>query len=56
MREKGDPIGKVSENMREERKQWKENTNCFDDPICSEMCLDVCIDYNNKWGAYHDNA
>jgi uncharacterized Fe-S cluster-containing radical SAM superfamily protein len=48
MREQGDAIGKVSPNMREERKEWSENHDCFSDPICSKNCLDVCIDFNNK--------
>jgi len=48
MREGGDPIGKVSDNMRQERKEWSKTHDCLNDPICKEMCLDVCIDYNNK--------
>jgi len=48
MREQGNPIGKVGHNMREERKEWSENYDCFSDPICSKNCLDVCIDFNNK--------
>lgn len=53
MREKGRPIGRVSSNMREERKLWSENHNCFTDPICRKNCLDVCIDYNNKYRDFH---
>lgn len=48
LREGGDPIGKVGPNMREERRQWAENHDCAADPICSTMCLDVCVDYCNK--------
>ncbi len=48
MREGGDPIGKVSSDMRGERKEWSETHDCMKDPICKEMCLDVCIYYNNK--------
>lgn len=48
MREGGNPIGKVGPNMRQERADWIESHNSFNDPICREMCLDVCIDYNNK--------
>lgn len=48
MREHGDPIGRVSENMREERAAWSRNHNCYKDPICKKNCLDVCIDYNNR--------
>lgn len=49
MREKGEPIGKVSENMRKERIEWFKNHNCYEDDICRKNCLDVCIDYNNKY-------
>ncbi|MHA2063474.1 MAG: radical SAM protein [Candidatus Thorarchaeota archaeon] len=47
LREGGDPIGKVGPDMRKERAEWCENHNTQEDPICSENCLDVCIDYNN---------
>ena len=48
MREGCEPIGKVSENMREERIQYFLNHNTFNDNICKQNCLDVCVDYNNK--------
>lgn len=48
MREFGEPIGKLSSGMREERLKWYQNHNCFNDNICRQNCLDVCIDYNNK--------
>ena len=48
MREGGDPIGRVGPNMRAERKAWIESHDCSVDPICSGMCLDVCVDYCNK--------
>lgn len=48
MREYGDPVARVSENMRRERKMWYESHNTFNDPICRQNCLDVCVDYNNK--------
>ncbi|MCK5017491.1 MAG: radical SAM protein [Candidatus Peribacteraceae bacterium] len=48
MREGGAPIGKVSGDMREERGKWYQDHDCFNDNICRENCLDVCIDYNNK--------
>lgn len=53
MREKGKAIGKVSDNMRKERKEWFEKHDCFKDKICRENCLDVCIDYNNKYRDCH---
>lgn len=48
MREKGEPIGIVSDSMRKERAMWHKEHDCHNDPICSKMCLDVCRDYNNK--------
>ena len=53
MREKGNAIGRVSENMRAERNQWFEEHDCFKDRICRENCLDVCIDYNDKYRDCH---
>lgn len=52
MREGGDPIGNVSNNMREERKIWSENHDTHCDKICKNNCLDVCIDYNNKFNRF----
>jgi molybdenum cofactor biosynthesis enzyme MoaA len=49
MREQGNPIGKVGDNIREERKEWFLNHNCYEDKICQNNCLDVCVEYNNKW-------
>ena len=49
MREQGQPIGKVGKNMRSERKAWFEKHNCNKDLICRNNCLDVCIDYANKY-------
>lgn len=48
LREGGDPIGKVGPNMRAEREQWATDHDCSKDPICSNMCLDVCVDYCNR--------
>jgi molybdenum cofactor biosynthesis enzyme MoaA len=53
MREGGDPIGQVGENMRQERLEWINNHDTHCDPICKKNCLDVCIDYNNKYRKYH---
>ena len=53
MREMGSPIGKVGANMRQERADWSENHNCYNDAICRNNCLDVCIDYNNAYKSYH---
>jgi MoaA/NifB/PqqE/SkfB family radical SAM enzyme len=49
LREGGDPIGRVSGNMRQERLEWFQRTNTYENPICRGNCLDVCVDYNNKW-------
>jgi len=54
MREKGEPIGIVSETMRAERADWFKTHDCFKDKICKDNCLDVCIDYNNKYREFHD--
>lgn len=53
MREGGAPIGKVSTNMREERKKWFDNHDTSKDHICKNNCLDVCVDYNNKYREFH---
>lgn len=52
MREGGDPIGVISEDMRKERALWSLNHDTHCDPICKRNCLDVCIDYNNKYIRY----
>lgn len=48
MREQGDPIGKLSANVRNDRHKWVMSHDCHNDPICKNNCLDVCVDYNNK--------
>lgn len=52
MREQGNYIGEIKDKtlnqIRAERKEWFEKTDCNNDPICSKNCLDVCIDHNNK--------
>jgi len=47
MREGGEPIGKVSSKMREERYRWSLNHNTHEDVICKNNCLDCLVDYNN---------
>ena len=49
MREKGEPIGRVSEDMRMERTEWFKGHDCYDDDICRKHCLDACVDFNNKF-------
>lgn len=48
MREGGKPIGKINDNVRQERLEWFKKTNVHEDPICKNNCLDVCVDYLNK--------
>lgn len=49
MRESGAPIGEVGSSMREARRKWYEKHDTHADPICSKNCLDVCVDYNNRF-------
>jgi GGDEF domain-containing protein len=49
MREGGNPIGKVGPEMRQERIRWMNEHDIHTDPICLKNCLDVCIDYNNRF-------
>ena len=56
MREKGEAVGRVSPTMRQERIKWFDGHNCFEDPICKENCLDVCIAYNNKYADFHNQV
>lgn len=50
LREQGASIGKMGDmsRVRQERENWANTHNCFEDPICRNNCLDVCVDYNNK--------
>jgi len=52
LREGGEAIGDVGPNMRQEREQWVYNHDCFQDPICRQNCLDICVQYNNACGGY----
>ena len=54
MREKGKPIGKISDGrikINEDRTSWFKTHQTHLDPICKKNCLDVCIEYNNKCNA-----
>ena len=49
LREGGDPTGRIdSGRVREERKEWFEKTNCHEDKICRDSCLEICIFFRNK--------
>ena len=53
MREGGDPIGYIGDDIREDRYEWMLNHDPSKDPICSKMCLDVCVDYNTVANNYN---
>lgn len=53
LREGGDPIGKITENIRQDREDWILSHDSSKDPICRKNCLDVCVDYNNKASITH---
>ena len=48
LREQGNAIGDVSARMRYGRLALYLSHNCYEDPICRNNCLDVCVDYNNR--------
>lgn len=48
LRERGEPIGEVSTDMRKDRLAWFETHDPSRDKICSRNCLDVCIEFNQK--------
>jgi hypothetical protein len=52
-REGGASIGKIGPDMRAERAAWFKVHDTQTDPICSRNCLDVCVDYNNKYEELH---
>jgi sulfatase maturation enzyme AslB (radical SAM superfamily) len=56
MREQGKAIGtvygKTTEQIRQERKEWFEKHDSFEDKICRIQCLDVCREHNNKVEEY----
>jgi pyruvate-formate lyase-activating enzyme len=49
MREGGEAIGRVGNNMRRERAEWSQTHDTHADQICRNNCLDVCVDYNNSF-------
>ena len=48
MREGGQAIGTMGPNYRRERSEWFKQHRPKRDSICSQNCLDVCIDYNRR--------
>jgi MoaA/NifB/PqqE/SkfB family radical SAM enzyme len=55
-RERGDAIGKVGPNMREEREKWYYEHDTHKDPICRANCLDVCICHCNRFRDHNSMA
>lgn len=53
LREGGNPVGDVGPNMRQERIKWLNSHDTYKDQICKKNCLDVCVDYNNKWREFN---
>jgi len=51
LREGGNAIGKIDDmtNIRAARADWANTHDTHKDQICSQNCLDVCVDYNNKF-------
>jgi MoaA/NifB/PqqE/SkfB family radical SAM enzyme len=47
MREGGEPIGEIGDNMQDEREVWSRTHDTHSDPICMKNCLDCLVDYNN---------
>ena len=56
MREGGKAIGKVGPDMREERAKYYREHDVSQDTICNRNCLDVCVDYNNRYAELHKSA
>lgn len=59
LREGGAPIGTIDNKtigqIRQERYHWYLKKNTHTCGICSKNCLDVCIDYNNKFRTLNNN-
>jgi molybdenum cofactor biosynthesis enzyme MoaA len=52
MREQGNPVGEVNENMRIDRLNWINTHDTHQDKICKNNCLDCIVQYNNKKELY----
>lgn len=53
LREGGAAIGKLGAGVRQQREAWYQQHDTHSDPICRVNCLDVCVDYNNKYRNLH---
>ena len=50
MREGCEPIGKITDpSVRKDRYEYFMKCDCYKDNICKNNCLDVCVDYNNRY-------
>lgn len=56
LREGGKPIGKVGNDMRAQRIAYAVSHDTHNDIICKNNCLDVCIDYNNRYYELNDKG
>ncbi len=54
MREGCAPIGLVNTHMRSERLAYYMHFDTQRDDICKNNCLDICVDYNNKFRELND--
>lgn len=57
MREGCEPIGEMSDPaslIRWKRLQYYVEHNVFEDVVCKNNCLDVCVDYNNRHKEFHE--
>lgn len=53
-REGGQAIGKFGPDVRDQREKWYNHHNTHNDPICSGNCLDVCVEYNNRYRDFEE--
>jgi pyruvate-formate lyase-activating enzyme len=54
MREGGMPIGRINDNMRDDRWKWMTGHDPFYDPICRSNCPDCCVAFNQQYEECHD--
>jgi molybdenum cofactor biosynthesis enzyme MoaA len=54
MREGGNPVCEVSDDMRQKRIEWMNKHDTYKDPICRFNCLDVCLAHNLKCNFYEN--
>lgn len=58
LREQGQAIGEIINkqgninDIRNDREQWYQTHNCYEDKICRNNCLDICRAYSNKYAEF----